>query len=115
MAQRSANNPVAPYSEGLKTNPASADVVADTGALPAGIYEVIGIFGQSAAAVYTVQRRNAANGANVGDTVDVHGPAAATAVVPLRYEILTGERIRVVMQASLTGTSSVALIPQRVA
>jgi hypothetical protein len=99
----------------ISTNPTAGTVMADSGAVPyAGLYEVNVIIGQSAAATFTIQRRNAANGANVGSTVDLFGAAGQSGQYRLLYTLEITERVRVVMQANLTGTAAAAVqIEQR--
>jgi hypothetical protein len=97
------------------TNPASGAVMADTGAVAfRGLYDVRVIIGASATATFDVQRRNAANNANVGSVVTLYAAAGQSSEFILTYALDVGERIRVVMHASLTGTSTCAIqIEQR--
>lgn len=95
------------------TNPSSGNVMADTGALRAGNYEFRIFPGASATAEFAVQRRNSANGANVGDVVVLYGAAGQTGGYVLTYSLEADERIRVVMNASLTGTAAVAINGER--
>jgi len=115
MSYRNANYPIVRASEGEKTNPTLAALAADSGALQGGIYEVLVTAAQTALAEYSVQRRNAANGANVGVEMVIYGPANNTIAVPFRFEVEAGERVRVVMNAALTGDSVVTLTSQQVA
>ena len=114
MAQRLANYPVHRDTQGEKTNPDTTIVMADTGAIPAGIYEVLVSVSETALAEYAVQRRNVANDANIGDVVVFYGPANSGRDVPLRFEIEKDERVRVMMNASLTGDAVVHVTAQRV-
>lgn len=107
MADYAVGNKAVFKSVAEATNPTTGTVMADSGALTAGNYVVGVIVGQSAVARYTVQRRNAANGANVGDTLVLYGAAGQSGQYQLRTPLEAGERIRVVMTADLTGTSSV--------
>jgi hypothetical protein len=80
--------------------------MADSGAVTSvGVYRAYIGCSATAAAIFTIQRRNAANGANVGDTMskDV-GPGAAE--FHYTYVLEAGERLRVVMGANLTGGAS---------
>jgi hypothetical protein len=100
------NAPIGPESEGRKTDPTSGTLMADSGAVPyAGIYRAYIGCSASAAAIFTIQRRNAANDDNTGDTMskDV-GPGAAE--FHYTYKLAASERIRVVMGANLTGGAS---------
>lgn len=129
MAQRQANYPLYVDQVATATNPSSAQVMADTGPLGAaktkddtttayyggeGLYEILVSASASAAAVFTLQRRNTANGANVGDTFTFRVPAGATTAIPFRLEAASGERFRVVMGAALTGDAEASIIAQRV-
>lgn len=91
---------------GETTNPADNAVVADTGALNEGIYEFRIFFGATAAAHFAVQRRNAANGANVGDVPIIYAAAGQTGCYPFRLSLEAGERVRVTMDDALTGDAS---------
>jgi hypothetical protein len=95
--------------EGEVTNPSDNDVVADTGALLPGIYEVRVTLGASAAAHYALQRRNAANDANVGVVPILYAAAGQSGQYVFRFSIETGERVVVAMDDALTGTASVIL------
>lgn len=107
MAERVPKNPPILETGGELTNPADDAVVADTGALTAGIYEFRVGCGATAAAHFAVQRRNAANGANVGDVVILYAAAGQTGMYPLTYKLEEGERVRVIMDDALTGGASV--------
>ena len=124
MAQRQAFYPVIRDSQGEQTNPTTATVMADTGALidtstaytgGGGIYEVLVSLSATALAEFVVQRRNVANGASVGDVFVFYCPANAGRDVPLRFEVEAGERIRVMMNANLTGDAVANITAQRVA
>jgi len=103
------NSPRGPFTEGEQTNPADDALMADTGALAAGSYEVIATIGASASAHFALQRRNADNDENVGDVPVLYGPAGQSGQYRFLYRVEAGERLRVVMDDSLTGTASVAL------
>jgi hypothetical protein len=115
MAYRHANFPVVRDSQGIATDSTSGTVKADTSTIPAGVYEVLVICAQTALAVYTLQVRNAANSATVGDAHSFYGHANGTVALPFRVELEPNQRIRVVMGANLTGDSGVSIIAQRVA
>ncbi len=105
--------PVALDASVKTTNPTTSDILADTGALAAGMYEARVLVGASAAAIFAVQRRNAANDANVGDVVVIYCGAGVSVQHPLRMQIEPNERIRVTMEANLTGTGAAAIMAQR--
>lgn len=130
MAQRSANYPLYIDQVATATNPTSGTVMADTAQLGyaktkddtttayyggEGLYEVLVTASASAAAVFTLQRRNTANDANVGDTLTFRVAAGSTVSVPFRLEARSGERFRVVMGANLTGDAEASITAQRVA
>jgi hypothetical protein len=120
MAQRAANYPIVRDSQGEQTNPTTATVMADTGELDAeegggGIYEALVVASASATAEFQVQVRNTANSGNVGDTHIFYAAANTPVAIPFRFEVERDERIRVMMNANLTGDAVVNLIAQRVA
>lgn len=99
------NPAIGPESEGEKTNPIDDALVADSGAVVyGGIYEVLVTIGASAAADVQVQRRNAANDANVGDTPVIKVPAGQSGQYRFWFNLAASERVRVVMDDALTGT-----------
>ena len=104
------NPAIGPATEGEQTNPADDALMADTGALAyAGTYEVLVTIGASAAAHFQVQRRNAANAANVGSVPIAYGPAGQSGQYRFFFNIAAGERLRVVMDDALTGTAAVTI------
>ncbi len=106
MAFRS-TYPVVRDSQGKQTNAADATVHADTGALPAGIYDVRIAVGGSVAAIWIIQVRNAANSDNTGDTHTVYSAAGQTAQFTLgNVDLNLNERIRVVNDGAITGTTA---------
>jgi len=96
-------------------NPLIDAVLADTGALPAGIYEVRVVAGADAACRMRLEHRNAANDANLSDTPIIF-PVGANA--PVEFVVVLechstkasggvgGERFRVAMDAALTGNAA---------
>lgn len=109
MAERVPKNKPILASEGETTNPLDSAVVADTGALNAGIYEFRIYIGATAAAHFMVQRRNAANGANVGVTPVFYAAAGQTGCYPLTITLEDGERVRVILDDALTGDCAVTI------
>lgn len=90
------------------TTPADDQVVADSGVVAfAGVYEANVVIGASAAAQFQLQRRNAANDANVGDTLVLYGAAAQSQPYKFYIELAAGERLRLVMDDAL-GAGTVA-------
>lgn len=113
MARKDYGNPPVLDSAGKQTNPTTATVLADTGALVAGLYEVRVLLGASAAAIFALERRNAANGANVGDVPAIYVPAAGSLYAVFTYVLEASERLRVVMETNLTGTAAATLQVER--
>ncbi len=113
MAYINVGNRPGLFSEGVVADPSSATLLADTTALDGGEYEVRLLLGAETSCVFTVQRRNAANDASVGDDVIIYssGPTAQYIVL---YEVFTNERIRVVAGAAVTGDVYAAIQIERV-
>lgn len=106
MAIWAQSNPPILVSEGEQTNPADAALMADTAALRVGIWEFRISVGSSAIANFMVQRRNAANDANVGVTPIIKTAANQTGQYVFRFRLEQGERVRVVMDGALTGEAA---------
>lgn len=102
-------------SVGETTNPGSGAIMADTAALPGGIYQVIAISSATATAEFSLQRRNAANSATIGDVHIWYVPANNTVALPFIVDVEKDERIRIVMNAALTGDAVASVIVQRIA
>jgi hypothetical protein len=105
-----------PFSEGVQTNPTTATVMADTGAITAGgvhstslAFEFVVTCWASVVATFSVQRRNAANDANVGNVATIRIPADMAGQYRFLYTLVSGERLRVVPQANITGTAAVTI------
>lgn len=113
MAYRDYGNKPTLDAGAKETNPDTTDVMADSGALSAGIYDVRVIIGASAAAIFQVERRNADNDASVGDVVILYCAAGQSAQFALPYVLEEGERVRVMMNANLTGTAAAAINVER--
>lgn len=104
------NPPIGPKSEGKKTDPANDLLMADLGAVPsAGLYEVRVVAGGSVVALFDIERRDAANTANVGSVVTVYTPAGASGEFVLLYTLAKSERVRVIMDGALVGTAAVSI------
>jgi hypothetical protein len=100
--------PIGPETEGALTNPSSGDLVADSGTVPNnGLYRAHVTVNCTAAARFDVQRRNTANSSTVGDAL-VHFVTGTAQYVYL-FTLNAGERVRVVMGASLTGSGAGAI------
>lgn len=126
MAQRNAAYPIFINCGGTITNAAAAAVMADTGAVNSGltgiyspsgggIYEVTVNASSSVDATLTVQRRDAANANTVGSQPIIRVVAKGSVTVPYRFELLPGERVRVLNNTLLAGDSEVTINAQRVA
>jgi hypothetical protein len=95
--------------QGKQTNPTTATVLADTGELSAGMYEVRVTVGCSAAATMNVEHRNAANGGNVTDVVLLRVAAGQTGMYVFKYAVNVNERFRVVPEANITGDAEASI------
>ena len=109
-------NTIGVQSNGEQTNTTTATVLADTGALTpnGGRFVVWVTFATDANAQFDIQRRNAANAANVGSVPTVYVPANDTRQFSFAFALGAGERIRVVPNAGITGVCAVTLNYQRV-
>lgn len=87
------------------TNPTTASVLADTGAITdPGQYEVRVFVGCSVAAIFSVQHRDAANTGIVSDSVLIRAAAGQTGEYILKYHVtVTGQRFRILPAANITG------------
>lgn len=120
MAGRKGNYPPISGSVGTTNNPAGT-VLADTGAISTGtgygavtgggVYEILVTASGDASGTFTLQRRNAANGANVGTTFIFRCPANNTVGLVFRLEAESGERFRVICTG--TGNFEATIIAQR--
>lgn len=90
------------------TNPVTTDVMVDTGALGAGIYEFRVYIGATAAAHFEVQHRNAANSAS-NKVLILYGAAGQTGCYPITLSLEANERVRVMMNDNLTGGAVCAI------
>jgi hypothetical protein len=96
---------------GQAAAPTAGQVIADTGALAAGIYDIEVTLGFSGAAAagkqITVEHRNAANNANIQQYAMLPCPGAHP-VYFARVSVAAGERIRAVIGAVAAAASEVA-------
>jgi hypothetical protein len=96
-------------STGPQTNPTTATVLADSGALPSGMYQVIFVGGCSVAAKLDLQHRNAANSGAISDTITIRVAAGQSSQLIFKFAINKDERIRVLPQANITGEAEAAV------
>lgn len=116
MSLRQANSAPINVSEGELTNPADEAVLADSGALPTGQYEVFGVISASANSQVKFQRRNAANDGNVFEGVGLYVLANSSVPIAWHFFVDKNERIRIVMDdAQGAGTVWASLCVKRVA
>jgi len=109
MADRVPGNAPIIATEGSKTNPSAATLMADTDSLPFdGLYQLRVIAGGSAAGSFDVQRRNAANDSTLTSLL-VYTPAGASGEFVVDLPGLKTERFRVVMPSGLTGTAAASI------
>lgn len=143
MSHWRTGEPVYWFSAGVQNNPTNATVMADTGAIsdrlqgssvigePAqGNYLAHVIVSCDTGAVFLIQWRNVANNAMANPTYNTVqqvteqrlyvGTAAATPggvaefMLPMRIEN-SGERVRVMMNASITGNACATILWQKMA
>lgn len=116
MAQRSVSEAPVTKSGGELTNPADEAIVADTGTLPAGIYEVLALVSASANSQVKMARRDSANAADVGDVVGgLYVPANQTVPFAWKYYLNKDERVVLRMDdAQAAGTVWGSINVQRV-
>jgi hypothetical protein len=91
------------FSAGPLTNPAIDTILADTGAAPANSATVTIVVASTVAAVAMIEKRNAANTANVSSQVV---PVTANGLVPVTLPDINwvdNERLRVRLTAAITG------------
>lgn len=100
-------------SEGKLTNPTTTTVLADTGQLIHANYEARLVVGASVAATFVLERRNAANTANVGNVPVVYTPAGQSGEYVFTYRLETNERLRCLPEANITGTAAATLQIER--
>lgn len=116
MAFRDLGNIPVLDTQGKLTNPADAALAADTGVLinannqRSKTFEIRVIVGASAAALWQIQRRNAANGANVTPSpFTIYTAAGQSAEYVILLPIAPGERVRVVSDGGFTGTGAASI------
>ena len=100
-------------SNGEITNP-TTNVMADTGRLRSGFYEVLVVASASAAAEFVIQRRSVGSLSTVGSGIIFYAPASQAVAVPARFEVGENENIRVMMNANLTGDAVATITAQRI-
>lgn len=89
------------------TNPTTATDFGDTGDLLIGDYEVRVIAGASVAAIWELQRRNAADAANVAPSPYVfYTPAGQSGEYVWTIRVDANESIRLRLNAGVTGTAA---------
>jgi hypothetical protein len=96
-------------STGPQTNPTTATILADTGVLPGGIYQVFVLVGCSVAAKFSLEHRNASNDANVSDTMVIRAAAGQTGQYAFKFSVNHNERLRIAPQANITGEGEASL------
>lgn len=119
MPIRDIGNTVFNATAGKQTNPADQFVHADTGVLiGAGsgrskMFELTITVGGSVAAIWQIQRRNAANGANVAPSpYTVYTLAGQSTTVWMTTQIDPGERVRVTNDGAITGTTAASIMAE---
>ena len=120
MLSRIADYPIVRDSAGEQTNPTTSTVMADTGHRAlftggTGFYEVLCAASTTANAQFQLEVRNRANDATVGDAHVFYCPANQTVAVPFRVQLESEQRLRIMMNANLTGDAAATVVAQRVA
>lgn len=113
MAERSASYAPVLNSSSPQTNPTTSTVLADTGALPAALYEARVTCGCTVAAIFQIQRRDTSNGSNVGSVIYIRAAAGQTGEYVFKYELNSNERIRVLPAANITGDAEASVSVER--
>lgn len=96
------------------TNPTGSSVLADTGAMKAGIYRVTVHASASVALKVLVQQRNSADTTGVGDDMGFYVPAAGSSQFEFIFDIGKDERVKVFPAAGITGTALANITAQRI-
>jgi hypothetical protein len=98
----------------IYTDPADGQVLVDSGSLEAGSYLIGGMGAGSAAWVYDIQHRNAANTATLDS--QRRRPAAGNEdfLLPNKIPVGPGERVRLVLVGAVTGQIQMSLVLQTV-
>lgn len=114
--ERQSNEPPVSASEGEQTNPIDEAILADTGALPPGIYEVLALVSASANSQVKMARRNTANSADISPVIGgLYVPANQTVPFAWKFPLNKNERIVLRMDdAQAAGTVWGSLNVQRV-
>lgn len=92
-------------SQGEQTNPTSGTVMADTGALSAGYYEVFVTASATVDSQWQLQRRNSTNTGNTGDVTVFYTGISLVGQLLYVYYVDDNERLRLVMDGSITGVA----------
>jgi hypothetical protein len=98
------------FTAGILTNPAIDTILADTGAVPAAISGVTIILGGNIACVATIEHRNAANNANNASQVIATTAGIATPFYLQGIDVQPGERVRIRLNAAVTGSIQASVI-----
>jgi len=103
---------------GWVNNPTAGTVIADTGALAAGYYDVDCFTSTSSSTLvsYQVEHRNAANSANLYVNAQYFRDTAIPPVISLKNHLIgANERIRVTAGVGITGGMFATIIWRRIA
>ena len=99
----------------LTTNPSTDAVLKDTGALEAGDYLFGFMFQATAAAIFRVEWRNAANAATLkSQNVPIPASNLIEPIFPTKIVLAANERIRVVIVAGITGDAQASIFRSRI-
>ena len=98
------------FSAGITLSPAANSILADTGQLPAGVYDVIISIGSNtgaAAEQWAVQHRDAANAANLGIIEHIQlaeGNAQQPLYMAFSHSFVSNERLRILNTSAIVGS-----------
>lgn len=110
MAVRNDAYPAIHDSAGITTNPTTTSVLADTGPLTPGLYDVRVFAGASVAAVFYVQHRDAANAGAQSDVSAIRAAAGQTGQYVFKFDVnVSGQRVRVLPAANITGDAEATI------
>ncbi len=99
----------------LTTNPATDAVLKDTGALEAGDYLFGFMFQATAAAIFRIEWRNAANSATLkSQNIPIPASNLIEPIFPTKITLAANERVRVVIVAGITGDAQASIFRSRI-
>lgn len=98
---RSTRNSLTVQSAGKSATPADNEIMANSGAMAAGRYDVRVIVSATLAGVWEILHRNAADDGNIGPITAIRSIATGTAEVEVTFDLAESERVTVIMDGAL--------------